>query len=151
MQALTHYRASLALGAAAAALIWWRCRQRATGEKADSFPEPPDEGGPNRRSAPVRGPIAAAIHSKVTHALQPSKLVVHDDSAAHRGHRGVAGSQSPETHFKVEVVSAAFQGVSKLERQRQVQGLLKEEFAAGLHALELSCRTPAEQSRAESK
>lgn len=31
--------------------------------------------------------------------------------------------------------------------RRMTQELLREEFAAGLHALELICRTPAEESR----
>eukprot|EP00933_Yihiella_yeosuensis_P031381 TRINITY_DN2493_c1_g4_i1.p1 TRINITY_DN2493_c1_g4~~TRINITY_DN2493_c1_g4_i1.p1 ORF type:complete len:212 (-),score=43.71 TRINITY_DN2493_c1_g4_i1:101-736(-) len=96
-------------------------------------------------------PIATGIEEKVTAALAPERLLIHDDSAAHRGHAGVAGSQTPETHFRVEVVSASFQGVSRIERQRMVQGLLRGEFNAGLHALELVCRTPAEDEKSNKK
>ncbi|CAE8601154.1 unnamed protein product, partial [Polarella glacialis] len=92
-------------------------------------------------------PIAHGIQTKVTEVFAPRRLLVKDNSAAHRGLAGVVGVKTPETHFLVEVVSAAFQGVSKLERQRQVQDLLREEFDAGLHALELTCRTPAEDER----
>ncbi|CAE7577638.1 BOLA1 [Symbiodinium natans] len=147
MQAAS-YRAPLLLAAGlASAVLWWSYKARRKGDQAApavSLPAAPD----SRCSDPSRGPIATAIQAKVSRALQPSQLVIHDDSAAHRGHAGVAGAQIPETHFKVEVVSAAFEGVRKLERQRQVQDLLKDEFAAGLHALELSCRTPAEHAKA---
>merc|ERR1712008_219865 len=94
-----------------------------------------------------KGPIAQGIRARITAALQPTRLMVRDDSAAHRGHSGVVGARTPETHFHVEVVSPLFERVSKRERQQQVQDLLTEEFAAGLHALELVCRTAAEDSR----
>mmetsp|Transcript_122354 Transcript_122354/g.238036 ORF Transcript_122354/g.238036 Transcript_122354/m.238036 type:complete len:176 (+) Transcript_122354:45-572(+) len=97
------------------------------------------------------GPIARGIRSRITANLQPTRLMVRDDSAAHRGHSGVAGARTPETHFHVEVVSPLFERVSKRDRQQQVQDLLREEFAAGLHALELVCRTAGEDSRVQQK
>ncbi|CAE7223311.1 unnamed protein product [Symbiodinium microadriaticum] len=142
--------ALLTAGLASAVLIWWswRARRKAEGDEAVQAVSVPKQPVSRRAEpGPTRGPIATAIHTKVSSALQPSELRIHDDSAAHRGHAGVAGAQIPETHFKVEVVSAAFEGIRKLERQRKVQDLLKEEFAAGLHALELTCRTPAEHAK----
>eukprot|EP00435_Cladocopium_sp_Y103_P069896 s27_g34.t1 len=156
-------RTALAAGLAVAttALLWWKWRSgnQAQGQPSETKgvvnggpstpPRPADLSGPSGEG--VARPIATGISTKVTEALQPEHLLIHDDSAAHRGHAGVASSQIAETHFRVEVVSSAFEGVSKIQRQRQVQDLLKEEFAAGLHALELTCRTPAEHSKVMSR
>ena len=43
---------------------------------------------------------------------------------------------------------SAFQGESRVSRQRRVYALLQDEFAQGLHALSLSCETPAVVQRA---
>lgn len=50
----------------------------------------------------------------------------------------------PETHFAVTVVSEAFEGQRALQRHRAVNNALANEFAAGLHALEIRAQTPAE-------
>lgn len=88
------------------------------------------------------GAVADAIDRKLRAALAPTTLVVVDDSSKHAGHSGArAGGES---HFSVEIVSAAFEGRSRVVRQRLVYGLLKDEFDAGLHALALVTRTPGE-------
>jgi stress-induced morphogen len=73
-------------------------------------------------------------------------LEVKDDSARHAGHSGApAGGQS---HYNVLLVSAAFQGVSRVARSRAVHSALAAEFgpaeAGGMHALALTLRTPEE-------
>lgn len=88
------------------------------------------------------GAIAAAIDRKLNAALAPSRLVITDDSAKHAGHAGAR--EGGESHFTVDIVSAAFAGKNRVARQRMVYGLLKEEFDAGLHALALITRTPEE-------
>lgn len=88
------------------------------------------------------GAIAAAIDRKLNAALAPSRLVITDDSAKHAGHAGAR--EGGESHFTVDIVSAAFSGKNRVARQRMVYGLLKEEFDAGLHALALITRTPDE-------
>ena len=89
-------------------------------------------------------PVYSAIVSKLVQALSPSSLDVLDESSAHAGHAGVAGAASGETHFKVAVVSEAFEGKSAVQRHRMVYAALGDEFRAGLHALSLSTRTPGE-------
>jgi BolA protein len=86
--------------------------------------------------------MAAAIDRKISAALAPSRLVITDDSAKHAGHSGAR--EGGESHFTVDIVSAAFAGKTRVARQRMVYGLLKEEFDAGLHALALITRTPDE-------
>ena len=66
----------------------------------------------------------------------PVKLIeIHDESDAHRGHYERA--QDRETHLRLVIVSVAFNGMTRLERHRYVQSLLKAEFKKGLHALSL--------------
>ncbi|HJQ60457.1 MAG TPA: BolA family protein [Vineibacter sp.] len=88
------------------------------------------------------GAVADSIEQKLRAALAPTVLRVTDDSAKHAGHSGAR--DGGESHFTVEIVSAAFDGKSRVARQRLVYDLLKAEFAAGLHALALVTKTPAE-------
>jgi BolA protein len=50
----------------------------------------------------------------------------------------------------VYIVAEAFAGQSLVERQRLINGLLVDEFAAGLHALSLTTQTPEEAGNASS-
>ena len=88
------------------------------------------------------GAVATAIDRKLSAALAPARLVITDDSAKHAGHSGAR--EGGESHFTVDIVSAAFAGKSRVARQRMVYDLLKDEFDAGLHALALVTRTPEE-------
>jgi BolA protein len=88
------------------------------------------------------GTISAQIRQKLTAAFSPLVLNVEDESARHAGHAGApAGGES---HFRVEIIAIAFEGLSRVERQRRVYAVLKDEFATGLHALSLSALTPGE-------
>jgi BolA protein len=78
-------------------------------------------------------------------AFAPARLAIEDESSLHRGHAG--WRDGGETHFKVEIVSQAFAGHSRVARQRLVYAALSEEFAAGLHALALTTLTPEEDAR----
>jgi BolA protein len=84
------------------------------------------------------------IQSKLSAALQPAALDIHDDSHRHAGHTGDNPDGAGETHFKVTAVSAAFAGKSRVERQRLVYGLLADELKERIHALELVLRAPGE-------
>lgn len=58
-----------------------------------------------------------------------------------------------ETHFRLYIVSNAFQGKMQPARHRLVYGLLKEELAqqGGIHALQLTTRTEVEEERLREK
>ena len=90
------------------------------------------------------GAVANAIDNKLRARFAPQRLDIEDDSARHRGHAG--HREGGETHFRVEIVSAAFEGQTRVARQRLVYDALKDEFAAGLHALEVKAITPAEMA-----
>jgi len=88
------------------------------------------------------GRVKRLIEQRLEQGLAPTRLVVHDDSGRHAGQ--VGHRPGGETHFRVEIVSQAFQGRSRLERHRLVNALLKEAFAAGMHALEVKATAPGE-------
>ncbi len=88
------------------------------------------------------GAVANAIDNKLRARFAPQRLSIHDDSGRHRGHAGYR--EGGESHFKVEIVSTAFEGKNRVQRQRLVYDTLKDEFASGLHALEVRALTPAE-------
>lgn len=91
------------------------------------------------------GAVANAIDNKLRTRFAPARLVLEDESSKHRGHAG--HREGGESHFRVEIVSAEFEGKSRVARQRLVYETLKGEFAAGLHALALTTLTPAEDGR----
>ena len=86
------------------------------------------------------------IRQKLTAAFTPQSLEVVDESHRHAGHAGATrddGSQG-ETHFHVRLVSAAFEGVSRVERQRRVYAALSDELKGPVHALSLTLLAPPE-------
>ena len=91
---------------------------------------------------------ADRIRASLIQAFAPTELTIQDDSARHAGHAGAQpGGQS---HYSVLLVSAAFQGVSRVARSRAVHAALAAEFGpaeqGGMHALALTLRTPREQA-----
>lgn len=88
--------------------------------------------------------IADSIRQKLTAALQPTRLELHDESSRHHGHAG--WRPGGETHFRLTVVSEAFAGKSRVVRQRMVYDLLVDEMRERVHALALTTRTPAEDN-----
>jgi BolA protein len=88
--------------------------------------------------------IAESIAEKMKRAFEPQHLAVIDDSARHHGHAG--SRPEGETHFRLELVSGEFEGLSRLERHRRVTDLLAEERDKGLHALSMALHTPGEWS-----
>jgi BolA family transcriptional regulator, general stress-responsive regulator len=89
--------------------------------------------------------VAEIMKRKIEEALKPSRLVVEDDSHRHAGHAG--HHPGGESHFTVTIVSSAFEGVSRIERHRQVNALLAEELAGRVHAMALTLMTPDEEAR----
>ncbi len=80
--------------------------------------------------------VARRIEEKLRAAFNPEKLLVVDESHQHRGHAG--WKEGGETHFRIEMKSAAFLNRSRLERQRDVYRVLASEMEEGIHALALS-------------
>jgi BolA protein len=79
--------------------------------------------------------VANIIKIKLTEALSPSQLEILDESHKHAGHAGAR--PEGESHFSVRIMSQAFEGKSRVDRQRLVYQALSEEMKTDIHALEL--------------
>ena len=79
-------------------------------------------------------PTAEALQATLLEALQPTRLQVLDESAAHAGHSGSNGL-GYGTHFRVCIASPRFQGLSRVAAHRLVYDALQPYIDAGLHAL----------------
>ena len=84
------------------------------------------------------GPVQRSIAARLTEAFAPSELQVINESYMHSVPPG------SESHFKVVLVSEAFEGQGRVARQRSVNRALAAELAAGLHALSMETLTPEE-------
>src|SRR5689334_714637 len=93
-------------------------------------------------------PIARALRTKLQGAFSPTTLAIVDESARHAGHAGAR--PEGETHFSVRIVSAAFAGMSRVERQRKIYAAVAAELATRVHALSLVALTPEEEKRQSS-
>ena len=83
------------------------------------------------------------ITRRLNERLAPTHLQVEDESHQHIGHAGWRAGG--ETHFRLDIVSDAFEGKSRVERHRLVNAALTEAFTAGLHALAITARAPGER------
>ena len=90
------------------------------------------------------GPLESSMRAKIEKQLSPVSFDLQNESEEHAGHAAMRGQSSLETHFRLQIVSEVFAGLSRLERQRMVQGLFEEERLTGLHALSLSLKAPSE-------
>jgi BolA protein len=91
--------------------------------------------------------VAETIKQKLACAFSPAVIEVNDESHRHKGHAGAR--PGGESHFRIRLVSAAFEELPRLARQRAVNDLLKSELAGQIHALTMTILTPEEASRLE--
>ena len=75
-------------------------------------------------------------------ALAPSRLELLDESAQHAGHAGAAPGGN--THWKLTIVSAAFEGQPTVARHRMVYQALGELMNHPIHALSINAKSPVE-------
>lgn len=83
----------------------------------------------------------SAIRSAIESALAPVALEVEDESHKHIGHEGARDGRG---HFRVDVVSDAFAGMSPIARHRAVYAAVGTLMTTDIHALAIRARTPAE-------
>ena len=93
-------------------------------------------------NAQKTGPVAAEMLRRLNSALSPEKIELTDDSEQHRGHGGY--NPAGESHFNLRVESAAFQGKSRVERQRMIYSALGDLMRERVHALSISATAPGE-------
>jgi BolA protein len=83
-----------------------------------------------------------AIINKLREAFTPESLDVADESHLHEGHAG--HRPGGETHFRLYIVSQAFEGKSRIERHRMINAALSAELAGSVHALAIKAEAPGE-------
>ena len=83
------------------------------------------------------------IRELLTAGLEPEVIDITDESAFHAGH---AGAASGGGHYRLHLVSARFEGVSKVGRHRLVYDCLSEMMQKDIHALAMTLLTPKEAS-----
>jgi len=83
------------------------------------------------------------IINKLREAFLPESLDVADESHLHEGHAG--HRPGGETHFRVDIVSPAFEGKSRVERHRMINAALARELAGSVHALAIHAQAPKEK------
>jgi len=81
------------------------------------------------------------IQALLQSALSPAECVVDDESHLHAGH---AGAASGGGHYRLRLVSAQFEGLSKVARHRLVYDALQEMMRQEIHALAMTLLTPGE-------
>lgn len=81
--------------------------------------------------------VQQSIERKLREALEPQHLEVVNESHGHAG-------PGAETHFRVVVVSAAFEGKTRVGQHQMIYQALAQERAEGVHALGIQTFTPAQ-------
>lgn len=86
------------------------------------------------------GMVGKTLESKLQAAFDPISLEVMDESSQHHGHAGARADG--ESHFRVRIVASAFQGKSRVEQHRMINGVLAEELKERVHALAIEASVP---------
>lgn len=86
--------------------------------------------------------VAETIRLKLVAAFSPAAIELVDESDRHRGHAGAR--PGGESHFRLTIIASAFDGLTRVERQRAVYRALAAELAGPVHALAVTARAPTE-------
>ena len=86
--------------------------------------------------------VKHTITNKLREAFMPESLDVTDESHLHEGHAG--HRPGGETHFRVYIVSKAFEGKGRIERHRMINAILAAELEGSVHALAIKAQVPGE-------
>lgn len=81
------------------------------------------------------------MRALLTDKLQPTELVLDDDSAAHAGH---AGAASGGGHYNLRIVSLQFEGLKLVTRHRLVYDSVHDMMHKEIHALAITALAPSE-------
>ena len=85
----------------------------------------------------------ATIERILTEAFEPSRILVKDQSHLHAGH---AGAKEGKGHFDVTLVSAKFDGQTRINRHRMVYDALGSYMQSDIHALRINAISPTDQT-----
>ena len=94
-------------------------------------------------NAQETGPVAAEMLRRLNSSLAPTRVDLIDDSEQHRGHGGY--NPAGESHFSLRIESAAFEGKTRVQRQRMIYAALGELMESRVHALSIRATAPGEE------
>jgi BolA protein len=83
----------------------------------------------------------AEIERRLQEAFEPESLLVEDESHLHAGH---AGARDGRGHFRVSIVSEAFEGMNPIARHRAVYDVMGELMQTDIHALSIDALASSE-------
>jgi len=81
--------------------------------------------------------IASTIENKLSTACKPQHMELLNESHMHAG-------PATDSHFKLVLVTAEFDGLNRVKRHQMVYRILAEELAGPVHALALHLYSPEE-------
>ena len=77
----------------------------------------------------------STIYKKLFDFFEPEILEVTNDSHKHQGHSG--SPNNGNSHFSVKIKSTKLDGLPRIEGQRQIYSVLKQEIDKHIHALSI--------------
>ena len=77
----------------------------------------------------------STIYKKLHDFFKPEILKVVNDSEKHKGHSG--SPNSGNSHFSITIKSKKLNGLTRLNGQRAIHKVLKEDLAKYIHALSI--------------
>ncbi len=83
----------------------------------------------------------AAIERLLRESFQPESLVVEDESHLHAGHPGARDGRG---HFRVSIVSDAFETMSPIQRHRAIYAVMGDLMSTDIHALSIEAFASSE-------
>ncbi|HEY8099361.1 MAG TPA: BolA family protein [Burkholderiaceae bacterium] len=83
------------------------------------------------------------IQEKLRATFSPLECQIENESALHAGH---AGAASGGGHYRLRLVSAAFEGQNRITRHRLVYDCLSDMMQSDIHALVIIALAPSEIS-----
>ncbi len=84
------------------------------------------------------------ITRRLKEAFEPETLGVEDESYLHEGHEGARDGRG---HFRVLIITDAFEGKTMIERHRMIYRELDEMMRLDIHALAIDAWSPGELDR----
>lgn len=84
------------------------------------------------------------ITRRLKEAFDPETLGVEDESYLHEGHEGAKDGRG---HFRVLIITDAFENKSMIERHRMIYRELDEMMRLDIHALAIDAWSPEELDR----
>lgn len=83
------------------------------------------------------------MRARLQASFAPLACHIENESALHAGH---AGAASGGGHYRLHLVSAAFEGKNRITRHRLVYDCLNDMMQSDIHALTIIALAPSEKS-----